>query len=100
MEEEREREEAEQRDARPRRIEASESAHRVSLPGGRGCRTIDSMGLGFSELLIILAIVLIIFGPGKLPGLGSGIGNAIRNFRKAVNRPDAIDVTPPDRDER
>jgi sec-independent protein translocase protein TatA len=44
--------------------------------------------------------VLIIFGPGKLPGLGSGIGNAIRNFRKAVNRPDAIDVTPPDRDER
>jgi sec-independent protein translocase protein TatA len=59
-----------------------------------------SMGLGFTELLIILAIVLIIFGPGKLPGLGSGFGNALRNFRKAVNRPDAIDVTPPDRDER
>ena len=54
------------------------------------------MGLGFTELLIILAIVLIIFGPGKLPGLGSGFGNAIRNFRKAVNRPDAIDVTPRD----
>ena len=54
------------------------------------------MGLGFTELLIILAIVLIIFGPGKLPGLGSGVGNALRNFRKAVNRPDAIDVTPPE----
>lgn len=58
------------------------------------------MGLGFTELLIILAIVLIIFGPGKLPGLGSGFGNAIRNFRKTVNRPDAIDVTPRDGEER
>jgi sec-independent protein translocase protein TatA len=53
------------------------------------------MGLGVPELLIILAVVLIIFGPGKLPALGSGIGNALRNFRKAVNTPDAIDVTPP-----
>jgi sec-independent protein translocase protein TatA len=52
------------------------------------------MGLGVPELLIILAVVLIIFGPGKLPALGSGIGNALRNFRKAVNQPDAIDVTP------
>ncbi|HZR83158.1 MAG TPA: twin-arginine translocase TatA/TatE family subunit [Candidatus Binatia bacterium] len=52
------------------------------------------MGLGVPELLIILAVVLIIFGPGKLPALGSGIGNAIRNFRKEVNQPDAIDVTP------
>jgi sec-independent protein translocase protein TatA len=52
------------------------------------------MGLGVPELLIILAVVLIIFGPGKLPALGSGIGNALRNFRKAVNTPDAIDVTP------
>ncbi len=54
------------------------------------------MGLGFTELLIILAICLIVFGPGRLPGLGSGLGNALRNFRKAVNRPDAIDVTPPE----
>ena len=53
------------------------------------------MGLGFPELLLILAVVLIIFGPGKLPGLGSGIGSALRNFRKEINRPDAIDVTPP-----
>jgi len=52
------------------------------------------MGLGIPELLVILAIVLIIFGPGKLPALGSGIGNALRNFRKAMNEPDAIDVTP------
>jgi sec-independent protein translocase protein TatA len=66
------------------------------LRGPGTCRTLDGMGLGFTELLIILAIVLIIFGPGKLPGLGSGMGNALRNFRKAVNRPDAIDVTPPE----
>lgn len=59
------------------------------------------MGLGVPELLIILAVVLIIFGPAKLPALGSGIGNALRNFRKAVNQPDAIDVTPEaDKDRR
>lgn len=52
------------------------------------------MGLGLPELLIVLIVVLIIFGPGKLPALGSGIGNALRNFRKAVSQPDAIDVTP------
>lgn len=52
------------------------------------------MGLGVPELLIILAVVLILFGPSRLPGLGSGIGSAIRNFRKSVNEPDSIDVTP------
>jgi len=52
------------------------------------------MGLGIPELLVILVIVLIIFGPGKLPALGTGVGNALRNFRKAMNEPDAIDVTP------
>ncbi len=51
------------------------------------------MGIGFSELLIILLIVLIIFGAGKLPELGDGIGRGIRNFRRAV-KPDEIDVTP------
>ena len=51
-------------------------------------------GLGFSELLVILVIVLIIFGAGRLPELGGGIGKAIKNFRQAV-KPDEIDVTPP-----
>lgn len=40
-------------------------------------------GLGTSELLIILVIVVIIFGVGKLPEIGSGLGRAIRNFKKA-----------------
>lgn len=39
--------------------------------------------MGTSELLIILVIVIIIFGVGKLPDLGSGLGKAIRNFKKA-----------------
>jgi len=51
-------------------------------------------GLGVGELLIILAIVLVIFGAGKLPELGEGLGRGIRNFRKAVKAPDEIDVTP------
>lgn len=51
------------------------------------------MGLGITELLIILAIILIIFGAGKLPELGDGIGRSIKNFRRAVKH-DEIDVTP------
>lgn len=52
------------------------------------------MGLGVTELLIILAVVLIIFGPSRLPGLGSGFGDALRNFRKSMSKPDSIDITP------
>ena len=42
-------------------------------------------GFGHWELLIILVIALIIFGAGKLPEIGSGLGNAIRGFKKGVN---------------
>ncbi|MEK7698311.1 MAG: twin-arginine translocase TatA/TatE family subunit [Nitrospirota bacterium] len=51
-------------------------------------------GLGMTELLVILAIVVIIFGATKLPQLGKGIGEAIRNFKKASSEPPEIDVTP------
>ncbi len=51
-------------------------------------------GLGIGELLIILIIVLIVFGAGKLPDIGEGLGKGIKNFRKAVKSPDEIDVTP------
>lgn len=40
-------------------------------------------GLGMPELIIILVVALIFFGPGKLPELGSGLGKAIRSFKKA-----------------
>jgi sec-independent protein translocase protein TatA len=42
-------------------------------------------GLGHWELLIILVICLIIFGAGKLPEIGAGLGNSIRNFKKGVS---------------
>jgi sec-independent protein translocase protein TatA len=45
------------------------------------------------ELLLILIIVLIIFGAGKIPQLGEGLGKAIKGFKKSVNEADAIDVT-------
>lgn len=51
-------------------------------------------GLGIGELIVILVIVLIIFGAGRLPELGEGLGRGIRNFRKEIRQPDAIDVTP------
>ena len=41
-------------------------------------------GIGMPELLIIFVIILIIFGAGKLPEIGGGIGKAIRNFRQAT----------------
>jgi sec-independent protein translocase protein TatA len=41
-------------------------------------------GFGHWELLIVLVIALIIFGAGKLPEIGSGLGNAIRSFKKGV----------------
>ena len=51
-------------------------------------------GLGMQELVIILVIVLVLFGAKRLPELASGMGKAIRNFKKATNEPDEIDVTP------
>ena len=50
---------------------------------------------GWMELLLILIIVLIIFGAGKIPQLGEGLGKAIKGFKKSVHEADAIDVTPP-----
>lgn len=43
-------------------------------------------GLGTTELILILVIILIIFGAGKLPEIGSGIGKAMKNFKKGGQR--------------
>lgn len=51
-------------------------------------------GIGMPELLVVMVIVLIIFGAGKLPEIGKGLGKGIRNFRKATSGLDGIDVTP------
>ncbi len=51
-------------------------------------------GLGMPELIVILIVVIVLFGAGRLPEIGGGIGQAIRNFKKATSGPDEIDVTP------
>ena len=48
-------------------------------------------GLGGWELAVILLIVLLIFGVGKLPEIGGGMGKAIKNFKKAVSEPDKLE---------
>ncbi|HKL49218.1 MAG TPA: twin-arginine translocase TatA/TatE family subunit, partial [Desulfuromonadales bacterium] len=42
-------------------------------------------GLGTQELMIILVLVLIVFGAGKLPQVGSALGKGLRNFKEGVN---------------
>lgn len=51
-------------------------------------------GIGTTELLIVFAIVLVLFGRSRLPELGSGLGKAIRNFKSGISGKDEIDVTP------
>lgn len=51
-------------------------------------------GIGMPEMLVILVIVFIVFGAGKLPEIGGAIGRGIKNFKKATQEPDEIDVTP------
>ena len=49
-------------------------------------------GLGPTELIIILIIVLVIFGAKKLPEIGSGLGKGITNFKKAVKDQESLDA--------
>jgi sec-independent protein translocase protein TatA len=56
-------------------------------------------GLGATELLIILAIVVVLFGARRLPEIGSGLGKAIKNFKTGISGKDEIDVTPTKPDE-
>ena len=52
------------------------------------------MGLGFGELIILLVIVLLVFGAGKLPQIGDALGKSIKNFKRASSAHDEIDVSP------
>lgn len=49
-------------------------------------------GLGMGELLVILVIVLLIFGAGKLPQIGDAFGKAIRNFKSSATNDNQIEV--------
>jgi len=53
-------------------------------------------GIGMPELIIILVIALVFFGPGKLPELGGAIGKAIRGFKKSVDEPEEKSGEPSD----
>jgi sec-independent protein translocase protein TatA len=48
-------------------------------------------GLGVPELLLILVIVVLIFGAGRLPQLGRGIGEGIKNFKQSIRGEEAGD---------
>ncbi|HEY9071858.1 MAG TPA: twin-arginine translocase TatA/TatE family subunit [Candidatus Ozemobacteraceae bacterium] len=58
------------------------------------------MGLNFSELIVILVIVLILFGPGKLPEIGKALGRGIREFKKAQNGQSDDEAKPDDSDRK
>lgn len=51
-------------------------------------------GIGIPELIIILVIVLVVFGAGKLPEIGGALGKSIRNFKKASEGKDEIEIKP------
>ena len=52
------------------------------------------MGLGVTELLILLVIVIVIFGASRLPQIGKGLGEGIKNFKVGMRDRPEIDVTP------
>ncbi len=54
-------------------------------------------GLGTGELVLILVIVLIIFGVGKLPDIGAGLGKGIRNFKKGIRSDETEENHPEDK---
>ena len=60
-------------------------------------------GFGMPEMVVILVLVLVVFGAGKLPEVGAALGKSIRNFRKATEDRDGIEINPevrnPDRKE-
>lgn len=51
-------------------------------------------GLGPTELIVVLVIILVVFGAGKLPEIASGLGKGIRDFKKGVQDLDGTDTDP------
>ena len=51
-------------------------------------------GFGMPEIIVILVIVLVVFGAGKLPEVGSAFGKSIRNFKRASEGNDEIEIKP------
>lgn len=51
-------------------------------------------GIGMPELIVILVIVLVVFGAGRLPEIGGALGKSIRNFKNASDGKDEIEIKP------
>lgn len=49
-------------------------------------------GFGMPELIVILVIILVVFGAGKLPEIGSALGKSIKNFKRASEGKDEIEI--------
>jgi len=56
-------------------------------------------GFGMPELIVVLVIVLVVFGAGRLPEIGGALGKSIKNFKRASDGKDEIDITPGKKDE-
>ncbi len=50
--------------------------------------------IGFTEILVIAVVAVLLFGRKKLPEVGKNLGRAIRNFKRSLDEPDEIDITP------
>ena len=57
-------------------------------------------GLGMPELLVILVIILVIFGAGKLPQIGEGLGKGIRNIKRSIKEDEKNGEDSPDKDKK
>jgi len=51
-------------------------------------------GFGLPQIMILLVLVLVIFGAGRLPEIGSAFGKGIRNFKKSVEGKDGLELKP------
>jgi sec-independent protein translocase protein TatA len=52
------------------------------------------LGLGPTELIVVLIIVILVFGAKRIPEIGSGLGEGIKNFKKSYRESKSIDITP------
>ncbi len=50
--------------------------------------------IGTTELILVLVIVFVVFGAGKLPDVAASLGKGLKKFKEEAGKPDAIDVTP------
>jgi sec-independent protein translocase protein TatA len=51
-------------------------------------------GFGIIEIIIVLIIIIVLFGASRLPEIGRGIGEAIKNFKKSISEPPGTDGVP------